>query len=282
MDKSIIMKSYNRLITISLIFLFLSVFYPLRETSAIPETNQRLIPFIGMVVDYKLNVIIEGITFLPIPVTANWTVTWEQYNRSTPSIFISNLTVKSSHILSFSILEQESGIIVENITSRQVLYVDLANTTFLQLLYDVYYSPTKPNYSPFYINTTGINIDDHINIYSFIMTVVTTDRILVPDFGYRDVWVIQVNVTDLSYVEHFISLVYDDISGVLVGGSIYTRWFSDNRIYRVKIICQYTNALERHLIVIDTNRILVILVSCVPIIPSLVKISRMKEIKGGL
>jgi len=282
MDNSIIMKSYNKSITILLILLFISVFYPLREVSAIPETNQRLIPFIGMAVDYKLSVIIEGLTPLPIPVTANWTVTWEQYNRSTPNIFISHLIVKSSYILFFSILERESGIIVENITSRQVLYVDLANTTFLQMLYNVYFSPTEPNYTPFYINTTGIKINDHINIYNYIMSVITTDRILISDFGYRDVWVIQVNVTDLSYVEHFISLVYDDISGVLVGGSIYTHWFSDDRVYRVKIICQYTNALERRLIIIEPNRMLVVIVSCIPILPSLVKISRMKEIKGGL
>ncbi len=281
MNNLIIMKSYHKLITISLILLFLSAFYPLPEVSAIPVTNQRLIPFIGMVVDYRLNVLIENI---PIPVTANWTVTWEQYNSTTPSIFISNLTVKSMYITLFTFVDRESGIIIENITSRRVLFVNLTETTFLRRLYDIFYSPDRPNYSPFYINTTGISIDDQIEIYSFNMTVVTTDKILVPDFGYRNAWVVQVNATE-NNAEHFISLVYDNRTGVLVGGRTQTRWFlsdGSQREFDVTIICQYTNALERHLIIIETTEILVVLVSCVPILPSLIKLSRMKEIKGGL
>lgn len=274
------MKSDKKLITILLILLFLSVSYTFRETSAIPMTNQRIIPFIGMVVDYKLNVLIDRL----FRVTANWTVTWEQYNKTTPSIFISNLTIKSLYITVFTFRSHESGIIIENITSRQVLYVNLTDTTFLRILYDVYYSPDRPNYSPFYINTTGISIDDQINIYGFNMTVVSTNQTRVADFGIRDIWVIQINVKE-DNVEHFIRLVYDNRTGVLVGGRIDTWWhWSDGsqRMYNVTITCQYTNALERHLIIIETNRILVIIVSCVPILPSLVKISRMKEIKGGL
>ncbi len=273
------MKSHNQLITILLILLFFSVFYPFREASAIPEPNQRLIPFIGMAVDYRLYIKIEDI---PFTVTANWTVTWEQYNKTTPNIFISNLTVTLPfYITLITLVDQESVIIIENITSRQVLHINLTNARFLKELYDVYYSLDQPNYSPFYINTTGMSIDDQVKVYSFNMTVINTDRVSVTDFGWRNVWVIQTNTIE-DNVEHFISLVYDNISGVLVGGSIYTHWFSDDRVYRVKIICQYTNALERQLIIIEPNRMLVVIVSCIPILPSLVKISRMKEIKGGL
>ncbi|UCG04545.1 MAG: hypothetical protein JSW11_11285 [Candidatus Heimdallarchaeota archaeon] len=276
------MRLNTKLLSLLLIILFLTVFYPLKATIAVPRTDQRLVPFIGMVVDYKLKVRIDGI----IPVTANWTVTWEQYNKTTPSVFISNLTVQSLYITLFTlgVRDRESGIIIENITSRQVLYVNLTDTTFLQMLYSTYFSPDKPNYSPFYINTTEITIGDHINVYSFNMTVITANRTRVADFGWRDVWIIQVIAKEIN-VEHFIRLIYDNTTGVLVGGRIETRWFQGNetlRDYKVEIICQYTNALERHLIIIETNRILVILVSCIPIIPSLAKILRMKEIEGGL
>lgn len=274
------MRSNSRLLTFLLILFFFNVFYPLKATIAAPSTDQRLVPFIGMVVNYKLNVRIDRI----LPVTANWTVTWEQYNKSTPSVFISNLTIQSLYITLFTFRNHESGIIIENITSRRVLHVNLTDTTFLQILYSTYFSPDQPNYSPFYINTTGISIGDHINVYSFNMTVVSTNRTRVADFGWRDVWIIQVSAKEVN-VEHFIRLVYDNTTGVLVGGRIETRWFQGNetqREYEVEIVCQYTNALERHLIIIETNRILVVLVSCVPIIPSLAKILRMKEIKGGL
>lgn len=235
-----------------------------------------------MEVDYNLVIIIDN--NILFPVIANWNVTWEQYNATTPSIFISNLTIKSLYILPSSGRDYESGIIIENITSRQVVTVNLTDTTFLEMLYSTYFSPDQPNYSPFYINTTGISVGDHINVYSFNMTVVSSNRRRVADFGWRDVWIIQVSAKEVN-VEHFIRLVYDNTTGVLVGGRIETRWFQGNetqREYEVKIICQYTNALERHLIIIETNRILVVLVGCVPIIPSLAKFLRMKEIKGGL
>ncbi|MFX0122340.1 MAG: hypothetical protein ACFFAE_01800 [Candidatus Hodarchaeota archaeon] len=272
------MRSNSKLLVLLFILFFFTVFYPLGDIIAAPRTNQRLIPFIGMKVDYRLTVIINKM--YAFPVIANWTVTWEQYNQTTPSIFISNLTIKSLYILPFALRDHESGIIIENITSRQILYVNLTDTIFLEILYNVYFSPDQPNYSPFYINTTGINIGDHVNIYSFDMTVVSINRSHVADFGWRDVWIIQINATETN-VEHFIRLLYDNTTGVLVGGSIKTRWFEGNE-YDVEIFCQYTNALERHLIIIETNRILVVLVSCVPIIPSLVKIFRMKEIEGGL
>ncbi len=247
-----------------------------------PEAKQRLIPFIGMTVNYRLNVYTEG---LILPITVKWNVTWEQYNSTTPDIFISNLTVQSTYFTVFGLVDRESAIIVENITSRQVLEVDITNTTFLQVLYDLYYSFEQPNYTPFYINTTGLKIDDHINIYNFNMTVITTDRVIVTDYGYRDVWVIKVNVTDLENVEHFISLIYDNSTGVLVGGRLYTRWFWDDgseQIWWVEIICKYTNALTRHLITIRTNELLIIIVSCIPVFPLLVRILRIKEIEGGL
>ncbi|MFX1507178.1 MAG: hypothetical protein ACFFDC_13945 [Promethearchaeota archaeon] len=274
------MRSNSKVFTLLIILLLFSLFNPLKESVPSPRSKQRLIPFIGMVIDYKLNVLIDKI----IPVIANWTVTWEQYNKTTPSVFISNLTIQSLYITLFTFRDQESGIIIENITSRQVLFVNLTDTTFLRLLYNVYYSPNLPNYSPFYINTTGISIGDHINVYSFNMTVISTNRTRVADFGWRNVWIIQTRATDTN-VDHFIRLIYDNRTGVLVGGRIETRWFNGNvttREYEVDILCQNTNALERHLIKIETNRILVILVSCIPIIPSLVKIMRMREIKGGL
>ncbi|MFX0186029.1 MAG: hypothetical protein ACFE95_23340 [Candidatus Hodarchaeota archaeon] len=253
--------------------------------SSTANNEQRLIPFIGMVVDYKLEALIEGVMPFPIPVALNWTVVWEQYNSTNPDIFISELTVKSSLLTLYGGIDQESGIVVENITSRQVLWVEIENTTFLEHMYSLYYSPHQPNYSPFYISTKDLKINTSTDIYNYSMTVVAKDRIPVTEFGYRDVWVIQINVTNPHTVEHFISLLYDDITGVLVGGRLYTRWFWDDGTdhrYRVKIICQSTNALTRHLIIVKTNEFLIILISCIPIIPSLVKIVRLKEIKGGL
>ena len=279
-ENVIIMRLNSKLFTLLIILFLFSAFHPLNERSASPRSNQRLIPFIGMIVDYKLSVLIDKI----IPVVANWTVTWEQYNKTTPTVFISNLTIQSLYITLFTFRDHESGIIIENITSRQVLYVNLTDTTFLQIMYNDYFSPDQPNYSPFYINTTGIGIGDHINIYSFNMTVISTNRTRVADFGWRDVWIIQTLATETN-VEHYIRLLYDNSTGVLVGGRIETRWFSSNvtnHEYEVNIICQYTNALERHLVIIETNRLLVVLISCIPIIPSLVNILRMKEIKGGL
>ncbi|MFX1516793.1 MAG: hypothetical protein ACFFC6_10810 [Promethearchaeota archaeon] len=274
------MRLNSKFFTLLIILFLFSVFHPLNKTIASPESNQRLIPFIGMIVNYKLNVLIDKI----VPVIANWTVTWEQYNKTTPSIFISNLTIQSLYITLFTFRDHESGIIIENITSRQVLYVNLTDTTFLQILYNDYFSLDRPNYSPFYVNTTDLSIGDHINVYSFNMTVISTNRTNVPDFGWRDVWVLQALATETN-VKHSIRLLYDNSTGVLVGGRIYTRWFSGNvttREYDVKIICQYTNALERHLVIIETNRLLVVLIGCIPIIPSLIHIFRMKEIEGGL
>ncbi|MFX0151965.1 MAG: hypothetical protein ACFFAJ_14340 [Candidatus Hodarchaeota archaeon] len=222
---------------------------------------------------------------VPIPVIANWTVVWEQYNKSHPEILISQLSLKSLYLTLYGGIDQEFGIIVENITSRRVLWVEIENTTFLKRMYSLYYSPYQPNYSPFYISTNDLNINSSIGIYNFSMTVIAKDRIPVKEFGYRDVWVIQTNVTSSSAVKHLISLIYDDITGVLVGGSLYTQWFWENgtkHIYSVKIICQSTNALARHLIIIRTNELLAILISCLPIIPSLVKVMRLKEIRGGL
>ena len=274
------MRLKSKLFALLIILFLFSAFHPLNKASASPRTNQRLIPFIGMVVDYKLSVLIDKI----IPVVANWTVTWEQYNKTTPSVFISNLTIQSLYITLFTFRDHESGIIIENITSRQVLYVNLTDTTFLQILYNDYFSPDQPNYSPFYINTSDISIGDHINVYSFDMTVISINRTRVADFGWRDVWIIQTLAIETN-VEHYIRLLYDDSTGVLVGGRIETRWFSGNvtnREYEVNIICQSTNALKRHLVIVETNRILIVLISCIPIIPSLVNIFRMKEIKGGL
>ena len=259
------MRLNSKFFTLLIILFLFSVFHPLNKTIASPESNQRLVPFIGMIVNYKLNVLIDKI----VPVIANWTVTWEQYNKTTPSIFISNLTIQSFYITLFTFRDHESGIIIENITSRQVLYVNLTDTTFLQILYNDYFSLDRPNYSPFYVNTTGLSIGDHINVYSFNMTVISTNRTNVPDFGWRDVWVLQTLATETN-VEHFIRLLYDNSTGVLVGGRIHTRWFSGNvttREYDVNIICQYTNALERHLVIIETNRLLVVLIGCLPIIP---------------
>jgi hypothetical protein len=273
------MRLNSKLFTLLIILFFFSVFHPLKESIASPKSNQRLVPFIGMKVEYLLTVRIDKMYILPV--YANWNVTWEQYNKTTPSVFISNLTVQSLYITPSG---YESGIIIENITSRQVLYVNLTGTTFLEMLYNVYYSPDRPNYSPFYINTSGLSIGDHVKVYSFNMTVIKTNWTEIPNFGWRDVWTIQTLARETN-VEHFIQLVYDNTTGVLVGGRIVTRWFQGNetqRHYEVKIICQYTNALERHLIVIESNRILVLIISCIPIIPSLVKILRMKEIQGGL
>ena len=275
------MRLNSKLFTLLIILFFFSVFHPLKETSPSSSSNQRLVPFIGMIVDYKLSVFIDNAI---IPVIANWTVTWEQYNETTPDIFISNLTVQSLFMLPIAFTDFESGTIIENITSRQVLYVNLSNTMFLPILYNTYFDPDQPNYSPFYINTTGIGIGQIVKIYGFNMTVVSSNRSRVADFGWRDVWIIQVKTKEVN-VEHFIRLAYDNSTGVLVGGKIITRWFQGNETqnyYDVEIFCQYTNALKRHLILIETNRILVILVSCIPIIPSLVKIMRMKEIEGGL
>ncbi|MFX0015371.1 MAG: hypothetical protein ACFFB2_09725 [Promethearchaeota archaeon] len=273
------MKSKNMLSLILVIFFSFLIIFPFYETTA--KSNQRLLPFIGMVVNYKLNVKIEGI---PFPVTANWTVTWEQYNVTAPSVFISNLTVKSTYITFITFVDRESGIIIENRTSREVLFINLTDTTFLQILYDLYFSPDRRNYSPFYIDPTDMSIGDHINVYSFNMTVVATDRVSVADFGWRNVWIVQTKETEEN-VEHFISLIYDNRTGLLVGGRIFTRWFwsdGSQRRYDVKIICQNTNALNRYRLLIETNRVLIILVSCIPFLPLFVKILRLREIEGGL
>jgi hypothetical protein len=238
-----------------------------------------------MVVKYRLEALLEVGLPIPIPVVANWTIVWEQYNTSNPDIFISQLTLKSLYLTLYGGIDQEFGIIVENITSRRVLWVEIENTTFLKRMYSLYYAPHQPNYSPFYIPTENLGVNISIGIYNYSMTVITRDRIPVSEFGYRDVWIIQKNATSSSTVKHFMSLIYDDITGVLVGGSLYTQWFWENgteHIYSVKIICQSTNALTRRLIIIRTNELLAILISCLPVIPSLVKIMKLKEIRGGL
>ncbi len=268
-----------------IVFFLLLCLSPIQSINSTSQNEPRLIPFIGMVVSYRLEAQLDVGLPLPIPVIANWTVVWEQYNTSHPDIFISTLSLKSLYLTLYGGIDQESGIIVENITSRQVLWVEIENTTFLKKMYSLYYAPDRPNYSPFYIPTDDLSINMSMGIYNYSMTVITKDRITVSEFGYRDVWIIQKNVTSSSAVNHFISLIYDDITGVLVGGSLYTRWFRENDtedIYSVKIICQTTNALARHLVIIRTNELLVILISCLPIIPSLIKLMKLKEIRGGL
>ena len=53
------MRSNSKLLTFLLILLFFSVLYPLKATIAAPRTNQGLVPFIGMEVDYNLVIIID-------------------------------------------------------------------------------------------------------------------------------------------------------------------------------------------------------------------------------
>ncbi|PWI46587.1 hypothetical protein CEE45_16125 [Candidatus Heimdallarchaeota archaeon B3_Heim] len=268
-----------------IVFFLLLYLYPIQSIHCTSHNEPRLIPFIGMVLKYRLEAHLEVGLPIPIPVIANWTVVWEQYNTSNPDIFISQLTLTSLYLTLYGGIGQESGIIVENITSRRVLWVEMENTTFLEKMYSLYYAPHRPNYSPFYIPTEDLGINSSIGIYNYSMTVIAKDRIAVSEFGYRDVWIIHKNVTSSSAVNHFISLIYDEITGVLVGGSLYTHWFWENgteHIYSVKIICQSTNALARHLIIIRPNELLAILISCVPIIPSLMKIMKFKEIRGGL
>jgi hypothetical protein len=277
------MKINQRIKKILLILILFSMFSPIHEIDAESMTNQRLVPFIGMVVDYTLNVkIIEPESF-PLFVAANWTVTWEQYDPSTPDIFISNLTVRSLFMIPISPSGYESGIIIENITSRRVLSVELPNAPFLQILNDTYFSPDQPNYTPFYINTTELSVSDIVSIYSFNMTVIEIAKERVADFGDRDLWFVQVNSTEPNVI-HSIKLAYDNTTGVLVGGNLNTHqsWRGGSRTYEVEIILRHTNALTRHEVIIEVNRILVLVICCVPIVISFPKLLRVKEIKGGL
>ena len=258
-----------------LVFFLLLSLYPNHSINSFSPDEPRLIPFIGMVVQYKIEAQLDVGLPLPLPVIANW------YNTSSPDIFISQLSLSSLYLTLYGGIEKETGTIVENITSRRVLWVETENTTFLKRMYSLYYAPLQPNYSPFYIPTEDLEVNNSMGIYNYSMSVIAKDRISVGNFGYRNVWIIQKNVTTSSAVNHFISLIYDDSTGVLVGGKLYTHWFygdGTEHVYSVNIICQETNALARHLILIKTNELLAILISCVPIIPSLIKIWKQKEI----
>lgn len=279
----------NRKSLILLCFIIsLAIICPFKETKGRSVTSQRLVPFIGMIVDYELEVYMEPINLWNITLEnwtfpAKWTVTWEQYNQSTPDIFISNLTIESPYLVIAGLGHtSESGVIIENITSREVIRVNLENTLFLKILADLFYSSNQPTYTPFYINTTGLNIDDQINVYNYSMRVIESNLgVQVADYGFKDVWIVQKNITNRRY-EHFIRLAYDNHTGVLVGGLIESKDHGTDKFYRVFITCQYTNALTRHYVIIRTNELLALLVACVPLVPLSVRIIRMKEIKGGL
>ncbi|MFX0094122.1 MAG: hypothetical protein ACFFBD_20460 [Candidatus Hodarchaeota archaeon] len=246
-------------------------------------TKPRVIPFIGMEVDYKLAVAIESNVSFPIKTTANWNVTWEQYNLSSPEIFIANLTVQSPFLLTYTELEYETGTIIENINTREVLFVNVTKTIFLKQVYAIYYNPNQTNFTPFYINTTGLQINDRANIYNFTMSVVSAEEILLVGIGFKDIIIVEYK-TKLAHIEHFVRLTYDNRTGVLIGGRLRTHRTQNktSTSYDIEFFLQNTNALAKQPVIIKSNEILIFIICCIPVVTSLVKIFRMKEIKGGL
>ena len=269
---------------------FFVLLLPVQSNLASKREEQQLIPFIGMVLEYQFDVTStekRGESTVIIPMLVNWTIYYELYNESNPEIFISNLILEVS-VLSMIPLEKEIGFIVENITSRRVLQVNVADTILLSQLYSTYYSPDAPNYTPFYINTTNIEIGQDIGIYNYTMTVISQERIPVVlrdiDLGYKDAFLVEF-YQESTYVDHFITLLYDLETGVLLAGRLLTTWhWGDYYVNEIdaKLFIKRTNALTEKIFAVDINNIFILITASFPLIALIIKILKMKEVQGGL
>lgn len=290
-------KELNKQIMISRLksYLFftclLILLIPVQDVISANKEEQQVIPFIGMVLEYQFDVSTtekEGNSTIIVPMLVNWTIYYELYNESNTDIFISNLILQVS-VLSLVPLDEEIGYIVENISSREVYNVDVDETLILNQLYSTYYSPYSPNYTPFYINSTNIVLGQDINIYNYTMAVVSQERVPVAlrdiDLGYRDAYLIEYH-QKLSHVEHTISLLYEIESGLLIAGRLFTvwQWGDYYLVYKIdaKLYLKRTNALTEKAFAVNINDYFIYGIASFPIIALVIKIFRMKEVKGGL
>ncbi|MFX1511334.1 MAG: hypothetical protein ACFFCQ_01990 [Promethearchaeota archaeon] len=207
--------------------LVLPNFLWIREAS--PHESST-IPFEGMIVKYNLT---GSRNALPLPPAKFWAIWTEPFNDSL-------ITSRVEVIPDISLLGQkENGTVTENVTSR--LMEAHVSGDFLSALYEDYFSPDVPNYSPFWIFPNEFSIGGQILVWNFTFSVESSQFIELDEYGELEVWKLTHFQTNSTSADHDLSLLYEKQTGLLLAARLWVKWIKEEVEYDVQFQLVETN-----------------------------------------
>lgn len=229
---------------------------------------------------YLMYSIIDDQLFPPARLTINHT------NYEDPS----NESIKTVLSVTYHlgwIAGSENGSVVENTTSRHLIEVEVPPDGLLELLYGIYFNQSMPNFTPWYIFPENISIGSSIQAFNVTLHIVDEEIAFTSRVGVFDVWLAKSNRTKGS-IDYDISLFYEKISGILVGGKFWILWEKYERSYNETFHLIETNAFfakevnEKVEQSIDISWTAIALIALIPFVLILFRLTRLRKLKGGL
>ncbi|MHA2271658.1 MAG: hypothetical protein ACXACI_07335 [Candidatus Hodarchaeales archaeon] len=267
----------------ALIICFLISFAGLAGPAEEPKTKVevlRCIPSIGMQLTYLMYTIIDGQLYPPARLTISHT------NFENPS----NETIKTALSVTYHlgwIAGSENGSVVENATSRHLIDVEVPPGGLLEILYGIYFNQSMPNFTPWYIFPENVSIGSSFQAFNVTLYVVDEEASFTSRVGALDVWLAKSSRTEGS-IDYNISLFYEKISGILVGGKFWILWEQYDRNYNETFHLIETNAFiakESNVKVeqsVDISWTLIALIALIPFVLITFRFLRLRKLKGGL
>ncbi len=215
---------------LSAIILFIFLFSNFCAIGDATSHESLTIPFEGMIIKYEMTVTYKGFPLYPL---AKF---WVIYQTINDSLIQSRLNV----VPDLPIGTVEKGIVMENITSR-LITPNVSESLFLNALYTDFFSPQMPNYTPFWIFPSDAAIGNTIPIWNYTFSISDADSLELPEIGNFDIWKLIHIQQNSSSVDHEITLLYEQQTGVLVSAHLWIEDIKSQDVYDAKLYLVETN-----------------------------------------
>ena len=277
-------------------------------------TSKRYpLPFSGLYINYSVNLVTYiqvGQQQIPLTIPINLNLKFS--NQSIPLQF-SNLgydyemKFSSSLKLGTSSFSENATLYVNKLNRKMALDVTKIEGIYISRFLDLIYnsSPNAINYVPFWVFPDEIKLHESYPVYSFNFTITNELTYDIEGFGNKNVWVAKMEENNLyvassnTNVSHDFSVIYDQYTGVLLIGSLSSRFDFNNgtiREYSMDFNLNSTNAFSvfppeplsnstdsgLQITLPKANTLLLFLSFTLPLILLAVSLFRIKKIKGGV
>jgi len=255
----------------------------------------------GIILEYMIMVTVrEENSSIAIPIPANMTIQYQDFLDN--STINSTMTV-SSFILTLYYNGSETGVIWENISSREVKNIILEQANLLNVFYQVYNNESVTNYTPFWIFKKNWTLGEKIGAFSYELEISNITNVYSDYIGQRTVIFASVSRYQEKIRDDAL-MVYDFNTGLLIQGEIISwnsLYFNPPVVYTTRLELVRSNydfsaPRDQSTAVTTTDLIItpifititrgttlyMIFAVLIPVAITAINFSRIKKIRGGI
>jgi len=285
-------------------FATLNQFFMLSDRNE--EESSYPIPFNDLFLEYNLKIKINQ---LPLPIV-NFSVVYSDIADN----FSNNITLNFDYLISITSksktlidvgINAENASFFENSSSRN-FFLNSSEGQFIDRILTLTYDPgvNASNWTPFWILPDKIDINKsfYYPIYNFQMELIFISTLNTEDFPlFKEehiIWIFQItqseNRSDM-FLEHYITLIYDSTSGILIKGLLNTNLTQNNikNSYLLDFELIATNGFSvfptinqnstsNDFMLPPPNYLFLLVIILSPIGVLILFLTRIRDIKGGL